>query len=86
MLVYILGITKQVFRNTNLARGITNRVNLGDFKSKQKRYKSAQGFQIGAKKVQIRAEITNPGRRDYKSGQALKIGSEQYKPINIATV
>ena len=34
------------------------------------------GFQIGAKRFQIGAEITNQGKRDFKSGQGLQINSE----------
>ena len=36
-----------------------------------------QGFEIGAKRFQIGAEITNGGKRDFKSGQGLQIGAEQ---------
>ena len=45
-----------------------------DFKSGQKDHKSGQGFQIEAKRFQIRAEITNRGKKDFKSGQGLQIG------------
>ena len=51
------------------ARGITNRGSFRDFKSRQKDYKSGEGFQIGA-------EITNRGKRDFKSGHGLQIGAE----------
>ena len=57
MLAYILSITKRG------SKGITSRG--------KRNYKQAQlkGFQIEAKRLQIRArEITNPGR-DYKSVQ-----------------
>ena len=43
----------------------------------QKDYKSWQGFQIGAKRSQIGAEITNRGKRDYKPGQGLQTGTKQ---------
>ena len=59
------------------ARGITNRGNFKDFNSGQKDYKSRQGFQIGLKRFQIGAEITNRGNRDFKSRQGLQIGAEQ---------
>ena len=39
-------------------------------------YKSGQGFQIGTKRFQIGAEITNPGKRDFKLGQRLQIDAE----------
>ena len=58
-------------------RGITNRGSFSDFKSGQKDYKSGQGFQIGPKRFQIMAEITNRGKRDIKSWQELQIGTEQ---------
>ena len=80
MLAYILGITKRGNKGiTNQgrfyglqigARGITNR----GFKQGQKDYKLGQGFQIGAKRFQIGADITNPGNRHYKSGQGFQIG------------
>ena len=47
-----------------------------DFKSGQNDYKLGLGFQIGEKRIQIRAEITNRGNRDFKSGQGLQIGAE----------
>ena len=37
--------------------------------AKKKNYKSGQGFQIGAKRFQIWAEITNRGKGDFKMGQ-----------------
>ena len=45
-----------------------------DFKSGQKDYKSGQGFQIGAKRFQIRAQISNQGETDFKSGRRLQSG------------
>ena len=42
-------------------------------KSGQKDYKLGQGFQIGAKRFQIGAEITNWGKRDYKPGEGFQI-------------
>ena len=56
------------------ARGITNRGSLRDFKLRQKDYKSGQGFQIGAKRFQIGADITNWGKRDYKPGNGFQLG------------
>ena len=51
------------------ARGITNR---GSFRN----FKSGQGFQIEEnQRFQIRAEITNRGKRDYKLEQRFKIGA-----------
>ena len=47
-----------------------------DFRSGQKEYKSGLGFQIGEKRFQGRAEITNRSNRDFKSGQGLQIGAE----------
>ena len=85
MLAHILGITKRGnkgiinwgrFQELQIeARGITNRGSLRDFKSGQKDYKLGQGFQIGAKKFQIGAEITNRDKRDYKSRQGFEIGA-----------
>ena len=43
-----------------------------DFKSRKKDYKSGQGFQIGTKRFQIGAEITNQGKKDLKSGRHCK--------------
>ena len=43
----------------------------------QKDYISGQGFQIGSKRFQIRAETTNWGKRDYRPGQGFQIGTEQ---------
>ena len=48
-----------------------------NFKLWQKDYKLEQGFQIGAKRFQVGAEITNRGKRDLKSGQGLQIGAVQ---------
>ena len=86
MLAYILEIKKQGnkgitnwgrFQGLQMgARGITNRGSLKDFKSGQKECKSVQGFQIGAKRFQTGAEITNQDKRDYKLGQGLQIGAE----------
>ena len=45
------------------ARRNTNRDSFRDFKSGQKDYKLGQGFQIGAKRFQIGAEITSRGRQ-----------------------
>ena len=59
------------------ARGITNRDSLRDLRSGQKGYKSRQDCEIGAKGFQIKAEITNRGKRDYKPGQGFQIGAEQ---------
>ena len=42
-----------------------------DYKSRQ------EGFQIGAKRLQIGTGISNRGKRDFKSGQGLQIGAEQ---------
>ena len=53
------------------AKGITNRSSLRDFKSGQKDCKS------GAKRFQIRAKITNWGKRGFKSGQGLQIDAQQ---------
>ena len=50
------------------ARGITNRGSLRNCKLGQKDYKSGNGFQIGAKRFQIEAEITNRGKKDIKLG------------------
>ena len=36
---------------------------------KKKKYKSGQGFHIGAKRFEIWAEITNRGKGDFKMGQ-----------------
>ena len=36
-----------------------------------------QGFEIGAKRFQIGAEITNGGKRDFKSGQRLQMGARE---------
>ena len=36
-----------------------------------------EGFLIRSKRFQIGAEITNLGKRDFKSGQGLQIGAEQ---------
>ena len=63
MLAYIWEIAER--RN----KGIINRGSLRDFKSGQKDYKSGQGVQIGEKRFQIRAEITNRGKRDFESVQ-----------------
>ena len=35
-----------------------------------------QVFQIGANRFQVRVEITNRGKRDFKSGQGFQIGPE----------
>ena len=51
--------------------GIKNRDSFRDFKSGQKHYNSEQGFQIRAKTLQIVAEITRRGKRDFKLGQGL---------------
>ena len=51
------------------AREITNRGSLRVFKPGIKDCKSGQGFQIGAKRFQIGAKITNWGKRDYKQRQ-----------------
>ena len=87
MLRYILGITKR--SNKGIAnqgrfwglqigpREVTYRDSLRDFKSGQKACKSGQGFQIGTKRFQIGAEITNQDRRDYKPGQGFQISAEQ---------
>ena len=76
MLGCILGITKRGKKGTAVeARGITNRGSLRDFKSAQKDCKFGQGFQIGSKRFQIGAEITNRGKRDYKQGQGFQIGA-----------
>ena len=42
----------------------------------QKHYKLGQVFQIGANRFQVRVEITNRGKRDFKSGQGFPIGPE----------
>ena len=55
--------------------GLQNRSSFRDFKSGRKDYKSGQGFQIGAKRFQIRAEMTNRGKRNYKPGQEFQIGA-----------
>ena len=55
-------------------RGITNRGSLRDFISGQKEYKLEQGFQIGAKRFQIWAEITNRRKTDYKPGHGFQTG------------
>ena len=85
MLAYNLGITKRGtkgivnwgrFKGLQIGtREITNRGSLRVFKSGQKDYKSSPGFQIAAKRFQIRAReitdragISNRGR-DYKSVQ-----------------
>ena len=51
-----------------------NMGSLRDFKLEKKDYRSWQGFQIGAKRFQVGAKITNWGRRDYKPGQGFQIG------------
>ena len=58
MLAYILEIIKQG------NKGIKNRGSLRYFKVGQKDYKLGQGVQIGEKRFQIGAEITNRGKRD----------------------
>ena len=50
---------------------LKNRGIFRDFKSGQKKYKSGKGFQIGAKRFQIGSEITNRGKKDFKSGHGL---------------
>ena len=57
------------------ARGITNRGSLRDFESGQKYYKQEQGFQTGAKRFQIEAQITNRDKRDYKPRQGFQIAA-----------
>ena len=86
MLAYILGITKRGNKGiTNRGRfqglqigasGITNRGSLRNFKSGQKDYELGQGFQIGAKRFQFGAAITNRGKGDCKLGQGFQIGAE----------
>ena len=39
--------------------------------------RAIRGFQFGAKRFQIGAEITNRCERDFKSGQRLQIGAKQ---------
>ena len=83
MLEYILEISKQHnegmtnpgrFQGLQIgARGIKNKGSLRYFKSGLKDYKSRQGFQIGAKRFHIWAEITNQGKRDYKPGHEFLI-------------
>ena len=48
--------------------GITKRGSFRDFKS-------GQILQIGAKRFQIGTEITNRGKRDFKSRERLEIGA-----------
>ena len=43
---------------------------------RDQKYRQLKGFQIGVKKLQIGAELTNRGKRDYKPGQGLNIGGE----------
>ena len=42
---------------------------LFNFRVRAKKYNLGQGFQIRAKRFQIKAEITNRGKRNFKSGQ-----------------
>ena len=71
MLAHILGITNWGrFQGLQIGgRGITNRGSLRDFKLRQKYYNSGQGLQTGAKRLEIEAEITYWGKRDYRLGQ-----------------
>ena len=72
MLAYLFGITKRGnkgitnrgrFQGLQIrARKITSRGILRDFKLRKKDYKSGQRFQIGAKRLQVGAEITNRSR------------------------
>ena len=66
MLAYILGITKR--GNKGIANRCKNNHKQGQLK----------GFQIGAKMLQIVAEITNRGKRNYKPGQGFQTGAEQF--------
>ena len=50
---------------------MTNRGSFRNFKLGQKNYKLGQGFKIGA-------EITNRGKRDFKSGHRLQIKAEHF--------
>ena len=54
----------RVYRLKIKQRGIKNRGSFTDFKLGKKDYKLRQGFQFGA-------EITNRGKRDFKSEQRL---------------
>ena len=69
MLAHILGITNQGrFQGLQVgARGITYRSSLRDFKLGQKYYNSRQGLEV--KSLEIEAEITYRGKRDYRLGQ-----------------
>ena len=42
-----------------------------NFELGPKDYNSGQGFEIRTKRFQIGAEITNRGKKDFKSGQRL---------------
>ena len=42
----------------------------------------AKRLQIGAKRFQIGTEITNWGKRDFKSEQRLQIGAEQIPQVS----
>ena len=83
MLAFNLGITKQsnkwvknrVIGTTNRGKRDYKQSSLNDLKSGQKDYKLGQGFQIGGKRFQVGAEITNRSKRDYKLGQEFQTGA-----------
>ena len=78
MLAYNLGITK--WSNNGIRNRSKRDYKQGQLKGFQivvKDYKSRQGFQIGAKRFQIGAEITNRGKGDQKPGQRFQIGAEK---------
>ena len=74
MLVYILGITKRV------NKGITNRGQVSGTTKRGKRdYKQGQlkGFQIGTKRLQIGAGISNRDKKISNQGRDYKLGQER---------
>ena len=89
MLAYLLGITKRGnkgitnrgrFQGLQIrARKITNRGSLRDFKLRKKDYKSGQRFQIGAKRFQVGAEITNRCRTHACYCRQLEVTFQNFK-------
>ena len=67
-------------------RGLQIRAGFRDYKSVQERLQiggSFRNFKLGAKRLQIEAEITNPCKKDLKSGQGIEIGAEQRPALNV---
>ena len=89
MLAYLLGIIKRGnngitnrgrFQELQIrARKITNSGSLRDFKLRKKNYKSGQRFQIGAKRFQVGAEITNRSRTHAYYCRQLKVTFQKFK-------